>query len=170
MRDHRPQNQLPPPQLTADASSAAWSGWVREQWGAVRVIQLDMTQLADVPGRVRVRAVIHLGVLSPADVCVDAVAGAAESVDTSRPRLGELWSAQSYRNGTYVFEGFAATEALDDRGVLTVRVRPRSAHEDLSGLGAVAQSSQAADERTARPAGSDAADGQGRQPDRSSAG
>jgi hypothetical protein len=141
MQDHF-QNQLPPPGVATDPSPAIWAVWVREHWGAVRVTGLDTTQLADVPGRVRVRAVIHLGSLSPADVHVDAVAGAADSADTTRPRLGELWSAQSFRNGTFVFEGFAEAEALGEQRLLTVRVRPRRAQETLADLSPVSQSSE----------------------------
>ena len=124
---------------TAGEPSAAWIGWVREQWNAVRVAHVATTQLADVGDRVRVRAVIHLGPLSPADVCVEVVKGAGPTAGGSGRTLNELWSTQSYRNGTFVFEGVTLTDAMDDDEGLTVRVRPRKADEKLSDLGTAAR-------------------------------
>jgi hypothetical protein len=141
MTQHRLQSQARSRQA-ADVPPA-WTGWVRQHWEAVRVVQVEVTsQFADATDRVRVRAVIHLGALSPADVRVDVVGDVAEPVDASVPRLGELCSAQSYHNGTFVFEGIAATNEFGDHPSLTVRVRPRSADGDLSGLTAVATSSR----------------------------
>lgn len=140
MTEHGLHDQLPPPQRTPGAPTAEWAAWVREQWSAVRVILFEAMHLADAADRVRVRAVIHLGALSPADVRVDAVTGGTESPDEPGRRASELWCAQSYRNGTFVFEGFAATEALDERGALTARVRPRTGDEDLARLSVFAHS------------------------------
>jgi hypothetical protein len=132
----------------------------------VRVIQLDAARhLADAPDRVSVRAVIHLGSLSPADVRVDAVAGAGEPVGASNQRAHEIWSVQSYRNGIFVFEGFVAPESPDGHRSLTVRVRPRSAHahEDLSLLRTVVRSSEVDPAPAAQRSGSDVGSGDPRR-------
>jgi len=140
MTQRHSQDQLAPPR-NGIAPAALWADWVRQHWDAVRVIHLDVTPLADVVDRVRVRAVIHLGSLSPADVRVGAVRSGAESDDESDESASELYSAQSYRNGTFVFEGFTILEAPHGERPLSVLVRPRAAHEDLSGLTVVARSS-----------------------------
>jgi hypothetical protein len=140
MTQHQSQDRLAPPPRGDVTPAALWADWVRQHWGAVRVIDLDVTPLADVVDRVRVRAVIHLGSLSPADVRVGAVRGAAESDDEPEESASELYSAQSYRNGTFVFEGFTVLDARDGERLLSVLVRPRAAHEDLSGLTVVARS------------------------------
>jgi hypothetical protein len=143
MKQHRLQDQIPPPRISDDGPTKAWAVWVSEQWRAVHVIQLDAARhLADRLDRVRVRAVIHLGLLSPADVRVDAVAGAGEPVGASHQRVHEMWSVQSYRNGAFVFEGLIAAESLDGYRMLAVTVRPRSAHEDLSRLRTVVRSTK----------------------------
>jgi hypothetical protein len=149
MTEHGLHDQLPPPQRTPGTPTAEWAAWVREQWSAVRVILVEATHLADAADRVRVRAVIHLGSLSPADVRVDAVAGAAEPAGDPAHRPSELWCAQSYRNGTFVFEGFAATEGDEEQPTLTARVRPRAADENLAPLSVVAHSTDERPDPTA---------------------
>jgi hypothetical protein len=140
MSQHQSHNQLAPPRDDAGAPAATWAAWVRQHWDAVRVIDLDVTRLADVADRVRVRAVIHLGSLSPADVFVGAMCGTPGADGTSELPGSELYSAQSYRNGTFVFEGFTVVDAPDGDRLVGVLVRPRGAHENLSGLTVVARS------------------------------
>jgi hypothetical protein len=133
MNQHRLPDEIPPPQRTANAPTAAWTVWVRQQWGGVRVTHLEANPLlADFPGRVRVRANVHLGCLLPADVLVEATIDAAAS-DASGEWPIRLCSVQSYRNGTYVFEGLLPLEAVDEHPLI-VRVRPAAVHETLSTL------------------------------------
>lgn len=140
MNQHRLPDQIPPPQRSANAATAAWAAWVRQQWRRVRVTHLETNSLlADVPGRVRVRANVHLGSLVPADVLVEATADVAETAAASREWPIRLWSVQSYRNGTYVFEGLLPLEAVDEH-LLIVRVRPGAVDETLSALQEVERS------------------------------
>lgn len=133
MNQHRLPDQIPPPQRTANAPSAAWTAWVRQQWGGVRVTHLETNPLlADVPGRVRVRANVDLGSLLPADVLVEATTDAAETAASAEWPI-RLCSVQSYANGTYVFEGLIPLEAVDEHPLI-VRVRPGAVHETLSAL------------------------------------
>jgi hypothetical protein len=152
MKQHQLPDQTPPPS-TADAPNAVWTAWVREHWGAVRVIQLDTNRhLADdAPSQARVRAVVHLGLLSPADVHVDATADVPNAAGATDQSVIELWSAQSYRNGTFVFEALVPAEALDEHGALTVCVRPRGGHEDLLPLRAVARPSDVGPSSSSSP-------------------
>jgi hypothetical protein len=133
MNQHRLPDQIPPPQRTANAPTAAWTAWVRQQWGGVRVTHLEANPLfADVPGQVRVRANVHLVSLLPADVLVE-LTGTADAADASGEWPIRLCSVQSYNNGSYVFEGLLPLEAVDDH-LLIVRVRPSAVREALSGL------------------------------------
>jgi hypothetical protein len=134
MNQHRLPDQIPPPQRAAKAPTERWAAWVREVWGGVRVTHLETNPLlADVPGRVRVRANVHLGSLLPADVLVEATTDAAEAPDASGEWPIRLSSVQSYGNGTYVFEGLLPLEAVDEYALI-VRVRPGAVHETLSTL------------------------------------
>lgn len=134
MNQHRLPDQIPPPQRAANAPTARWAAWVRQQWGGVRVTDLEINPLlADVPGRVHVRANVHLGPLLPADVLVEAATDAAEATDASGEWPIRLCSVQSYANGTYVFEGLLPLEAVDEHPLI-VRVRPGAVHERLSAL------------------------------------
>ena len=140
MNRRRLADQLPPPSPNANAStapSADWAAWVRQQWRVVRVTQVETTPVRDdVPGHVRLRANVHLGSLVPADVVVDATADRAKVAGEWSTRLASL---QSYRNGTFVFEGLLPRRAVEDRLPLIVRVRPGVAHDAFTGLGIVAR-------------------------------
>jgi hypothetical protein len=135
MSRYRVADQIPPPSPAHHAATTGWARWVRERWQAVRVTHLKTVPLRpDIPGRVRVRVNVHLGLLAPADVLVEATADGAETTDTSGEWPIRLCSMQSYRNGTYVFEALLPRRAVEHRRPLTVRVRPGAAHEALSTL------------------------------------
>lgn len=74
----------------------------------------------------RVRAIVHLGRLLPADVNVRAMLVARVPTDDVRreAHVARLWSAQSYGNGTYVFEGHVLESSLSDPERLKVLVEP----------------------------------------------
>jgi hypothetical protein len=140
MNQHRLPDQIPPPSPAANVPTAAWAAWVREQWGAVQVTHLKATPLrADIPGHLRVHANVHLGSLAPADVLVEATADGSETADAAAEWSIRLSSMQSYRNGTYVYEGLLPRQAVEERCPLTVRVLPGAAHEAFSMLGEVAR-------------------------------
>ena len=48
MTQHREENERVALERPTGVPSAAWIGWVREQWGSVRVIHIFTTELADV--------------------------------------------------------------------------------------------------------------------------
>lgn len=114
---------------------SSWARWVRDEWQTVRVTHVKTVPLrADVPGRVRVRVNVHLGALAPADVLVEARTDQQASTDASAEWPIRLFSAQSYGNGTYVFEGLLAPHTGVGLRPLTIRVRPGALHEALSAL------------------------------------
>ncbi len=133
MSRHRLPDQVPPPTLQADAPTAGWAAWVRQQWATVRVTHVETNPLrADVPRHVRLRANVHLGSLAPADVLVEATADRAKTAT-------RLASLQSYGNGIYVFEGVLPPHAFKEGHPLIVRVRPGASHDAFSGLGEIAR-------------------------------
>jgi hypothetical protein len=140
MSQHRLPDQIPPPSAAPNAPSAGWVTWVRDQWGAVRVTHVKTKPLrAGTRGRLQVRANVHLGSLAPADVLVEATANGAKTADATGEWSVRLSSMQSYRNGTYVYEGLLPQQAVEERCRLTVRVLPGAAHEAFSTLGEVAR-------------------------------
>lgn len=94
----------------------------------MRVLSVEIeTGEPSIPaGHLRVRAIVHLGRLTPADVHVQATLARALADDLRREvQAARLWSAQSYRNGVYVFEGHMAEPMLDDPERLRVLIEPR---------------------------------------------
>jgi hypothetical protein len=102
--------------------------WLEGQWPHVHVCFAEVL-LADSDSRERrprLRAVVQLGGLTPADVQVTARIAVAGSKSVSREPL-RLWSVQSHHNGAFVFEAAAATEApltIDGAAELLVTVAP----------------------------------------------
>lgn len=105
------------PALTAAAAwsarrlSASWSG-----------VDVDLVEVVPQPGGGRVRAVVRLGDLAPADVQVEL---RPADIDDARGTVRPMWSAQSYDNGCYVFESPLAGDEGAADGEWIVRVRPR---------------------------------------------
>jgi hypothetical protein len=140
MNGHRVADQIPPPCRADSVATTSWARWVREEWQAVRVTQLETGPVpADGLGRVRVHVNVHLGALAPADVLVEATVDGSESTEPLGGWPIRLWSVQSLRNGTYVFEGLLPREAVEPSRPLSVRVRPGAPHEALSTLHEVAR-------------------------------
>jgi hypothetical protein len=103
----------------SDLRAQSWhSAHVRASWPRV---QVDLVEL--VPGRVgeRVRSVVRLGDLAPADVRVELVREDGMGDEASGPWT--LWASQSYDNGCYVFEAPAPLDA-DPAHEWRLRVRP----------------------------------------------
>jgi hypothetical protein len=140
MNQHRLPAQIPPPCPATNARSRGWAAWVHQQWPAVRVTHITTRPLhPDIAGHLRVLANVHLAALSPADVLVEATADRADTARDPDAWPIRLCSAQSYRNGIYVFEGLLPPHGVEERCPLTVRVRPGVAHETFTALGDVAQ-------------------------------
>jgi hypothetical protein len=102
--------------------------WIAGQWSDVQVCGAELVaRLRRGAGqRAKVRAVVQLGGLTPADVVVT-----ARSVDPALERATEevvrLWSVQSHHNGAFVFEAAANASAIDDAADLLVTVEPARA-------------------------------------------
>lgn len=108
----------------ADAGVPAWHARrVLDDWPAVRVQPLELRPDHD---GVRVRAVVRLGRLAPADVRVELHPDAGTR-DAPRGAGRAMWSALAYDNGCYVFEATLAGEDVADVAEWVVRVRPRAA-------------------------------------------
>ena len=116
-----------------DAARATLGGWralqVRDRWRQVRV---DVAELVATGSACRVRAVVHLGALSPADVHVELTPASAALADVgATPSEGDaavvaypLWCDHSYDNGCYVFDRVLSPIALAPHDAWSVRVRP----------------------------------------------
>lgn len=89
-------------------------------WPAVHI---DLVEVVPGPSGGRVRAVVRLGGLTPADVEVEVRA----SAPTGRSADGRaMWSSQPYDNGSFVFEATFAGDELAAHDEWLVRVRPRA--------------------------------------------
>ncbi|MBT2551589.1 alpha-glucan family phosphorylase [Arthrobacter sp. ISL-5] len=113
---------------------AAWTGTVRAAWPEVAVEHVDSDGVSDDPqigDLLTVNAHVDLGVLSPADVCVEVAYGRAletdELVDTS---VAELAHEEELGRGRYLFSGSVVIDHAGSFGY-TVRVLPN--HEALAG-------------------------------------
>jgi hypothetical protein len=102
--------------------------WLEGQWSDVRVcgVELVARPRRGSGQRAKLRAVVQLGGLTPADVVVT-----ARSDDPALERATEevvrLWSVQSHQNGAFVFEAAANAHAIDEAAELLVTVEPARA-------------------------------------------
>ncbi|MFH1143050.1 MAG: alpha-glucan family phosphorylase [Candidatus Eisenbacteria bacterium] len=123
--------------LTADDCArtrrlAAWIGRVRAAWSEVRIESIDgaALQQARVGDRVKVRAIVFLGSLSPEDVAVQICHGRV----TERGEIGHADIAdmrvlqKGPGKGAHTYEGELTCRRSGEQGY-TARVLP--AHEDL---------------------------------------
>ena len=115
--------------MSPNAKSAAPAGAGTAAWYARRLtagwsgVDVDFVEVVPQPGGGRVRAVVRLGVLAPADVQVEL---RPADLDDARGAGSPMWSAQSYDNGCYVFESPMASDQGATDGEWIVRVRPRA--------------------------------------------
>ena len=115
----------PPP-----APPNAWRAQrLRAGWPSVHVESVEATPHA---GGHQVRAVVHLGDLTPADVCVGVTraADAETLIAASGDCRGDdrMWSCASLHNGRYLFERvLRCDESHEPEWV--VHVRPNDPHE-----------------------------------------
>jgi hypothetical protein len=105
--------------------------WLEREWPRVHVCFAEVLRAGEdaIQRRPRLRAVVQLGGLTPADVRVTARLAAAGSEAASREPL-RLWSVQSHHNGAFVFEAATAAEPpfpTDGAPELLVTVAPAPA-------------------------------------------
>jgi hypothetical protein len=149
--------------------------WLEERWPSVHVCFADVLRAGagSSERRPRLRAVVQLGGLTPADVQVTARL-ATGPASASREPL-RLWSVQSHHNGAFVFEAAAATEptlrivgapdllvtvapaaakAVDVALTNVVRVVPCGERADCASSAGVARAPRLAAFRESRPGAS----------------
>jgi len=128
--------ERPPPADLADAHIEGLS--LASQWTDVHVCHVEAHDdiAAGRTDRTVLRAVVQLGALAPADVRVT-VRQPAAGVEAASEGPVRLWSAQSYRNGTFVFEASTNASALADGADLLVSVEPSPARHGAGALDAV---------------------------------
>jgi hypothetical protein len=130
-RPRRPAAELYPapraagggPVASEPARRERYGRWVAGRWSGVHVRGAEMVERAHrgTDERAKLRAVVQLGGLTPADVIVT-----ARSADLERETAEEvrLWSVQSHHNGAFVFEAAANARAMDEATDLLVTVEP----------------------------------------------
>ena len=114
------------PVVAEPAPRERYGRWIAGQWSGVRVCGAEMVERLrrETGERAKLRAVVQLGELTPADVDVT-----ARSVDLERgtAEVVRLWSVQSHHNGAFVFEAAANARAIDAEVDLLVTVEPARA-------------------------------------------
>ena len=111
------------PVVSEPARRERYRRWIAGQWSGVHVRGAEMVERPHrgTGERAKVRAVVQLGGLTPADVVVT-----ARSADLEREtaEVVRLWSVQSHHNGAFVFEAAANARAVDEGADLLVTVEP----------------------------------------------
>ena len=110
---------------------SALARWLEKEWPRVHVCFAEVLRAGEdfSQGRPRLRAVVQLGGLTPADVRVTARLATAGPEPASREPL-RLWSVQSHHNGAFVFEAATVSEPAfptDGAPELLVTVAPAPA-------------------------------------------
>jgi nucleotide-binding universal stress UspA family protein len=115
--------ERPPPVAASNARIDESS--LASQWSDVHVCHMEArNDAADGRAdRTMIRAVVQLGALAPADVRVMVRQHTADA-GTASERAVRLWSGQSYRNGSFVFEAVANASEIPDGADLLVSVEP----------------------------------------------
>jgi starch phosphorylase len=128
--------------VTADASEfSSWVARVRSAWGDVRVLHVESTGSADQPvlgSSLDLRAVVHLGSLSPGDVEVQVAYGPADEHDEVSSPATLAMTVGDPVDGSIRYETALPLTTAGGFGY-TVRVLPRHALlADPAELGLVA--------------------------------
>ena len=120
---------MPPAEITrAGTPPAGYGPSPARRTDVGAFARVDAVAVATGPDGPRVRAVVHLGALSPADVCVEllhADQGDDAGADLQARPARRMWSSHPYHNGCYLFESALPAEgryAADDWEVRVRRV------------------------------------------------
>lgn len=114
--------------------------WVAQSWPLVRITHAEVRPNGQYWSAMRpvLRAVLHLGALTPADVRVTARYRMARGQDATAEPV-RLWSVATLNDANVVFESGMLGEALDDVSEFTVVVEPAKASSHDSALAGVAR-------------------------------
>ena len=101
------------------------------EWPGVHVEEIEIQPPADGGLRI-VRACVHLGALLPADVHVELLCAEDRLIEGEPPHSSrhEMWSVQSYDNGTFSYEGHVPAPALEGKLGCAVRVTSTATNVD----------------------------------------
>lgn len=107
-----------------EGAVGAWhAGLLHAAWPRVRI---EAVEAAPGPRGVRVRAVVWLGPLAPADVHVELLPDGPAAPGDPPAAPQPLWSSQAYDDGRFVFEADLPVDRVV-RGGWTAQVRPADA-------------------------------------------
>ncbi|MFH1335651.1 MAG: alpha-glucan family phosphorylase [Candidatus Zixiibacteriota bacterium] len=104
-----------------------WKGKVRNCWREIRVESVITEQLTNlkVCDEIRIKTVVHLGTLTPADVTVEIFMGKVDARgELISPEVTKMELIESYGRGKYVFEGRSASCSKSGHYGFTIRVLP----------------------------------------------
>jgi hypothetical protein len=93
-------------------------------WEHVRVERTECQRATPPSALGRVSACLHLGTLLPVDVEVELTIDGETHDGAPQVVTDRMWSAQSYQNGSYLFEAHVLDALLATTRHLTIAVRP----------------------------------------------
>jgi starch phosphorylase len=106
-----------------------WKDLIRAAWPMVRVdkVEADVFGQVQVAQTIPVRAIVHLGSLSPKDVTVQAYYGEEYNCEILEPATANLELSAKLDGGAYLYHGSVAASESGSYG-LSVRVIPTHPH------------------------------------------
>ena len=121
----RDRTRHEPTAANEDLGSGAAGLLAAREWERVRVRDLAIRPyLHDRTDVVRVETVVHLGRLTPADVCVELSGDERAGIPDAGRWALPMHVGRSYRNGTFVFDVLVRAPFPSPSSEVTVRVRP----------------------------------------------
>ncbi|MDQ2930547.1 MAG: hypothetical protein M3Y05_07000 [Gemmatimonadota bacterium] len=124
-----------PSEIVESAARPFDSQWVAGQWPCVHICHAAFRVDGERGGDRRpvLNAVVQLGELAPADVHVTARRIVDDS-ESAADALLRLWSVQSHRNGSFVFEAETHPDVLGDASQIGIVVQPAAPRTDAAAL------------------------------------
>lgn len=117
------ERDVTPARALADPGRGRWRAW--DQVGITEAGMVGVGHGAPA-GHQRIRALVRLGTLTPADVKVHVTTRSpAADVEPAAGWRRRLACAQGYANGIFVFEGYVPDRVLHEEPRPTVLVEPR---------------------------------------------
>lgn len=106
------------------APATMWGGTaLRDEWERVCIERVELQRASACPSLAVVRATVHLGRLLPPEVCVELTWEEESEAPRATTTTERMWTAQSYDNGTFVFEAHAPGHCLVAARGIRVSVR-----------------------------------------------